>query len=273
MIGIGSIVGSAIFNLLVIIGAAALIRTAKLTWQPVFRDLLFYTAAVGLLLWFILDGEFTIPEALIFLAIYIIYVAAVIFLKKILPYAEGEHHIPESQNFGKKGIWGIPDRALKFLFPNEKHYYRVFFFSILFIAGLSWALVELAVIFSEALNIPEAVIALTVLAIGTSVPDLFSSMIVARQGRGGMAVSNAIGSNIFDILVGLGLPLLIFMLIHGGSINSGNSDFTGSAILLFASVILLSLLLVVSKWKIGKVSGLILLGLYVFYVAHEIILI
>ena len=272
MIGIGSIVGSAIFNLLVIVGAAAIIRKIKLTWQPVIRDLIFYTIAVGLLVWFILDGEFTLPEAIIFLAVYLFYVVAVVHWKKILPYPEREFDIPEEPPFRKKGIIGFFDNVLRRMFPDEKHYHLVFFFSIFLIAGLSWALVELAVLISVALNIPEAIIALTVLAVGTSIPDLFSSMIVARQGRGEMAVSNAVGSNIFDILFGLGLPLLIFMLIHGVSVDAGGRNLQESALILFASVILLFVLLLISKWKMGKISGFFLVALYVFYVVREIIM-
>lgn len=272
LIGIGSIVGSAIFNLLVIVGAAALIRTAKLTWQPVIRDLAFYTISVGLLVLFIMDGRFSWIEAGIFIGIYIVYVVAVIFWKKILPYPEKEHQIPEASQKNKNKVISYFDRLLAAIFPSKKHYNRVFFFSILLIAGLSWGLVELAVVISEALNIPEAIIALTVLAIGTSIPDLFSSMIVAKQGRGDMAVSNAVGSNIFDILVGLGLPMLIFILIHGGSIDAGGKNLTASAIILFASVILLFILLIFSKWKIGKLGGAILVGLYIFYVVREIIM-
>jgi len=279
MIGIGSIVGSAIFNLLVIVGAAALIRKTKLTWQPVTRDLFFYTISVGLLVWFILDGQFTLLEAGIFLGIYIVYVFAVVYWRRILPYNDNNIIETTEETSGKssKKIFGKSviiyfDRFLKIFFPPTKNYYLVFFISIGFIAGLSWALVELAVVISKALNIPEAIIALTVLAIGTSIPDLFSSMIVAKQGRGDMAVSNAVGSNIFDILVGLGLPLLIFMSIHGGAIDAGGKNLTNSAIILFASVILLTVLIIFSKWKIGKLAGFTLVGLYVFYVVREIIL-
>lgn len=272
MIGIGSIVGSAIFNLLVIVGASAIVRKAKLTWQPIIRDLFFYTVSVGLLVYFIWDGKFSIIESGIFLAIYLLYVIAAVFWKKILPYQEQEFDLPEDDKAGKKGIIGLFDSALKLLFPKRIYYYRVFMLSIVLIAVLSWALVELAIVISQTLNIPEAIIALTVLAVGTSIPDLFSSMIVAKQGRGEMAVSNAIGSNIFDILVGLGFPLLVFMLIHNREIDSGNNNLINSAIILFASVVLLFLLLLLRKWKIGKFSGFILLGLYLFYIVREIIL-
>ncbi len=140
---------------------------------------------------------------------------------------------------------------------------------VILIAGISWVLVELAVLISADLGIPEAIIALTVLAVGTSIPDLFSSIIVAKQGRGEMAVSNAIGSNIFDILIGLGLPFLIVMLISGGSINAGG-DLMGSTIILSLSVVLLILLQLFSKWKIGKLTGIILIGTYIIYLIYEI---
>jgi sodium/potassium/calcium exchanger 2 len=63
-----------------------------------------------------------------------------------------------------------------------------------------------ATIFGDVCGIPQAVMGLTVLAAGTSVPDLMTSIIVARQGYGDMAVSSSIGSNIFDILIGLPIP-------------------------------------------------------------------
>lgn len=268
-IGIGSIVGSAIFNLLAIVGAAALVRKTKLTWQPAARDFFFYTVSVLLLVLFIWDGNFTMNEAIILLGVYVVYVVAVIYWKKVLPYNDLEYDEPKAK-INKKGIIGVFDRLISRFFPDEKHYYLVFLFSILLIAGLSWALVELAVYVSAAINIPESIIALTVLAVGTSVPDLFSSLIVARQGRGDMAVSNAIGSNIFDILVGLGLPLTIFILFYGGTVESGG-DIARSAVILFGSVLFLLLLLIFSKWKLGKLSGGILIGIYILYIIQEIL--
>ena len=84
VIGIGSIVGSAIFNLLVIVGAAAYFskKNTKLTWQPMVRDLLFYAVAVAFLVGFIWDGEFTWGKATVFLAIYAVYVLAVVYWPK-----------------------------------------------------------------------------------------------------------------------------------------------------------------------------------------------
>jgi len=269
-IGIGSIVGSAIFNLLVIVGAAALVRKATLIKQPVIRDLIFYGSSVALLVYFIWDGKLTLTEAIIFLAVYVLYVFAVIYWKKWFPYQDRAFESEDEPECDKKGIIGMFDKMLCVIFPNPKNYYIVFFLSILIIAGLSWVLVELAVVISEDLGIPEAIIALTVLAIGTSIPDLFSSLIVARQGRGEMAVSNAIGSNIFDILVGLGLPFIIVMSISGGVIDAGG-DLMSSTLILSGSVLLLIILLVTLRWKVGKFAGIVLLAAYIFYVTYEII--
>lgn len=271
VIGIGSIVGSAIFNLLVIVGASALVRRTTLTKIPVIRDILFYSVSVALLVVFIWDGKLELWETGVFLGVYLIYVFAVIKWRKWFSY-EDKHFEEENEEPGckGKGLVGLFDKALCFIFPKPKYYYLVFAVSIVLIAGLSWALVELAVVISHNLGIPESVIALTVLAIGTSVPDLFSSVIVAKQGRGEMAVSNAIGSNIFDILVGLGLPFMIVISLSGGVINAGG-DLISSALILSGSVLLLIVLLLVFRWRVGKLTGVLLVAAYIFYIVYEIL--
>ncbi len=272
-IGIGSIVGSAIFNLLIIVGVAAFVskKNTKLTWQPIIRDLLFYTITVAFLVWFISDKTFTITEAVVFLGVYVLYVLAVIYWRKLLPYSDMKFTEPEDAH-GEHNKFTRPiDWFLHLIFPSPKHYYFVFLFSIVLIAAISYVLVEVAVVSALILGIPEAIIALTVLAVGTSVPDLISSAIVARQGRGDMAVSNAIGSNIFDILVGLGLPFLIVMLGSGEVISAGG-DLVVSSVILFASVIILFILLLISKWKIGKITGVLLISMYFFYLIWEILI-
>ena len=64
-----------------------------------------------------------------------------------------------------------------------------------------------------------------VLAVGTSIPDAMGSMIVARQGEADMAIANAVGSNVFDILLGLGLPWFLASV----AINSGNPNIVDTA--------------------------------------------
>jgi Ca2+/Na+ antiporter len=125
----------------------------------------------------------------------------------------------------------------------RKAYLRTFSVSVGFIAIISWFLVEYAVIFADSIGIPPVIVALTILAGGTSVPDLISSIIVARQGRGEMAVANAIGSNVFDILVGLGLPWVVIILVRGSNVFVGVQSLWGPTIVLLATVVLLFILL------------------------------
>merc|ERR1719221_1144107 len=88
-----------------------------------------------------------------------------------------------------------------------------FFSALLNIAWLSYLMVDAATRFGCVAGIPTLFMGLVFLAAGTSIPDAFASMGAARRGEGDMAVSNALGSNIFDILLGLGLPWLIALMI------------------------------------------------------------
>lgn len=92
----------------------------------------------------------------------------------------------------------------------EKWCYVAFINSILHIGGYSFLMVMWTEIIGNTIGIPQVVMGYTILAAGTSVPDLLSSVIVARRGSGDMAVSSSIGSNIFDILVGLPLPWILY---------------------------------------------------------------
>jgi Ca2+/Na+ antiporter len=100
---------------------------------------------------------------------------------------------------------------------------------------------------------------------------MISSVIVAKQGRSGMAVSNAVGSNIFDILVGLGLPWLIYSLSTGEDVTGDTSQLDISISLLFGSVVFIFIAMWVKKWKIGQGTGYVLIGIYIAYVIAELI--
>jgi Ca2+/Na+ antiporter len=133
-------------------------------------------------------------------------------------------------------------------------------------------MVDTAVFIAHGLRIPEAIIALTILAAGTSVPDLMSSVIAARKGYGGMAVSNAIGSNTFDILIGLGLPWLVYSLWNNTSVAVGTENLLSSMILLFATVFLLGIILVGKNFTISKKAGWLLIFIYLGYLCFSIIM-
>lgn len=270
-VGAGTIVGSAIFNILVIIGVSAYVAKSQLSWRPVLRDLLVYVLSILVLLYTFKDGVITRSEAVVYVAIYALYILLLSQWSKWFrdpERAENPADGPEEEEPESKGILS---RAIGLLFPKREKYGWVFLISILLIGVLSWVLVELAVNLATALGIPNVIIALTILAAGTSVPDMLSSVIVARQGKGGMAVSNAVGSNSFDILVGLGLPWLVYILVMQKNVVVSTENLYSSIMLLFFTVVALLFLLIAQQFRIGRRSGFVLLVLYAGYLVYAVI--
>lgn len=267
-IGAGTIVGSALFNILVIIGMSAWVRRAIVTWHTVVRDAGFYVVSLVIMIVAFRDGFIDGGEAILFVVMYALYVVAVMYWSRLTQqqdtYSETDEQTtkqPEQTAWYSRYTVAVT----RLVFASPRYVYTNFFMAIFWIAVLSWILVELAVMLAAGLGVPEVVIALTVLAIGTSVPDLLSSIAVARKGYGGMAISNAIGSNIFDILFGLGFPWLLVLAFTNTTVMVDNSSLESSIILLFASVLVLLFLLLIRNWNIGKKSGFGLVGLYIAY--------
>ncbi|XP_008418620.1 sodium/potassium/calcium exchanger 3-like isoform X1 [Poecilia reticulata] len=146
----------------------------------------------------------------------------------------------------------------------ERWYLLTFLSSTLWIALFSYLMVWMVTIVSYTLGIPDVIMGITFLAAGTSVPDCMASLIVARQGMGDMAVSNSIGSNIFDVLLGLGFPWALRTLIvsYGSVVTINSKGLVYSVILLLASVTLTVLCVHLNRWKLDRRLGLCLLLLY-----------
>jgi len=176
--------------------------------------------------------------------------------------------------------WTIPDCSTP---KNRKWYLFSFIMSIAWIAALSFGTVTLVGRAGCILEIDKFTMGLVVIAIGTSIPDAMSSILVARDGFGDMAVSNAIGSNVFDIDLGIGLPFLITILINKGSpihllsasemneFESGGYPFLphvkfGIILLLILTVCIT--IFAVSKFKLTRKLGLSFLIIYVLFVAY-----
>lgn len=273
-VGVGNIVGSAVFNILIITGVSALIRPAIVTWQVVVRDCFIYTVGIGLLLFAFSDGVITLLEALLFLGLYGIYIIILFQWNLIQPNGdediievmEQELHEEEARAGFFHAINRVVVRIIHLLTGDPRRSFgRAFLVSVAVIAAISWVLVEHAVILATALGVPPLIVALTVLAGGSSVPDLIASMLVAREGRGEMAISNAVGSNIFDIAVGLGLPWLIVLLVQGGSLPVGNENLWISTLVLLGTVVLLFVFLSTGR-VLSRREGGVLVLIYVGYV-------
>ncbi len=280
-IGMGTIVGSAVFNLIVITGVVGLVGHFTVNKMIILRDLLFYLVGVVFLYYVFLDGNISLIEAVLFPVLYIIYVILVVRWKSIFPFEPEVKIIDDKKEKNKPRKIISPfvntlhklvrpiDFMVDKVFIYKKNVLFVFLMSIFLIGLLSWALVESAIQISEIMDIPEAFIALTVLAIGTSVPDLLSSMIVARQKRGGMAVTNAIASNIFDVLIGMGIPFILMIIMYGKKISIKTDELISSTGLLLLSIIGMLILLIVNRWNIGKRMGTSLLIFYIAFLVFE----
>ncbi|RQH00518.1 sodium:calcium antiporter [Natrarchaeobius oligotrophus] len=196
-LGIGAIVGSAVFNLLVIPGLAVLVGGRMDTNRDlVYKEALFYMLAVAaLLLTFSLaviyyptngiplEGTVTRPLALFPLALYALYL--------FTQYLDAT------------------DRGLEPVdVPRRRTWLRFGLGLVLIVAGVE-GLVVSAIGLGEAFATPAFLWGMIVVAAGTSVPDAFVSIVAARRGRSSVSLANVLGSNVFDLLVAIPAGVLV----------------------------------------------------------------
>ncbi|KAI1704358.1 sodium/calcium exchanger protein [Ditylenchus destructor] len=165
--------------------------------------------------------------------------------------------------------------------PDSKKF-AVFSFagSILWIAFFSYLMVWLANTIGTTLGISTEVMGLTILAAGTSIPDLITSVIVSRKGLGDMAVSSSIGSNLFDICIGLPIPWLLYFLFstlrHGpngiGTIAVISNGLICSVALLFLMLIVLVASIAAVRWQMNKIFGALMILSYILFCSMSIAL-
>lgn len=155
---------------------------------------------------------------------------------------------------------------------REKYAFGTLIASVLMIACLAIVMVEFAEIVGKTIGIPDVVMGITILAAGTSVPDLLSSVIVAKQGEGDMAVSSSIGSNIFDVGFGLPLPWIVYNLVIIGldcpcwvEVSGSVSSLLLALLTLLGMVIAVIIIIHFSNWKMTHSLGYSMLGLYGVY--------
>ncbi|XP_068004903.1 sodium/potassium/calcium exchanger 4 isoform X2 [Melanerpes formicivorus] len=156
----------------------------------------------------------------------------------------------------------------------EKWFMATFILATLWIALFSYFMVWMVTVIGYTLGIPDVIMGITFLAAGTSVPDCMASLIVARQGLGDMAVSNTVGSNVFDILVGLGVPwgLQTMAINYGSTVKINSKGLVYSVALLLGSVALTVLGIHVNKWKLDRKLGIYVLFLYGIFLCFSILI-
>jgi K+-dependent Na+/Ca+ exchanger-like protein len=282
-LGAWTIIGSAIFNILCIAWGSALFLNATLKKWPFLRDSLFYALFIGLIAWSFWDGQIVWIEAIAYLGMYAVYIGYLVYSSKkktsLDIHDSIEHVASEVQELEQEAERRFPflqliDWLVHLTYPQqsklESYTWYVFWMSIAWIVFLSWVLVESWVLLAHTLGISEVIVGLTVLAAGTSVPDLLSSLIVAKQWRGDMAVANALGSNIFDIGICLGLPWIVYLAITQAPVPVSNGDLTISIATLMGVLVLVVGTFLITKFRINKTVWYVFIWAYVCYVAWAI---
>ena len=330
-IGLGTIVGSAVFNILFIVAICGLFAGSvlRLTPWPLLRDCTCYLLSVAALIAVSYDKKVYWYEALVLVTMYLLYVVIMYFNttlegcfgrltrinkeetdierngrgsdeeqsllrgddgdgeERLNPSSAAEEvqiinqsdespfSMPQGLVSGVLWILALPVTCLFYVtIPDcrsekwEKWYLVSFFASVVWIALLSYVLVWMVTIIGFTFGIPDVIMGLTFLAAGSSVPDGISSLIVARQGDGDMAVSNTVGSNVFDILLCLGLPWLLktTALDLGGYVVVLSGSIIYTSISLFATVFVTIFLVMLNKWYLNKCLGMAFLFLYLFFI-------
>lgn len=241
-IAIGNVVGSNIFNNLLIIGSVALIAPLTVSKITVKRDLpIVFLASVALLL-FLLDGTLSRLEGGILTICFILFM-----LMTIRSAKNGEGSGTETAE-GELKVMPVWKAIICILVGLGVLIYA----SDLF--------VEYASDIAKGLNVSEKIIGLTIVGAGTSAPELATSIMAARKGQGEMAIGNVIGSNIFNILMILGLTGVIQPL-EGITIN-----YIDLSVLILAAV--LFWLFSFTKYKLERWEGAVLLALCVGYITY-----
>lgn len=181
---VGNVVGSNIFNTLLIVGCAALVTPIMILPATVKKDIPFAMVASVALLLMCLDGNISRIDAMVLLGLF------AVFMYITLKGAK-ENEQPMQQTSAKGGK---PFMSVVWIFVGLV---CLVFGSNLF--------VDAATVIARQLGVSDAVIGLTIIAGGTSFPELATSVVSARKGQSGIAIGNVLGSNVFNILLILGV--------------------------------------------------------------------
>ncbi|XP_036338589.1 sodium/potassium/calcium exchanger 4-like [Rhagoletis pomonella] len=159
--------------------------------------------------------------------------------------------------------------------PDSRKHARAKYFtfvaSIVWIAVISYVVAYAITVIGDTLSIPDSVMGLTILSAGMSVPEAVSSIIVTKQGHGAMGISNAIGSNTFDILLCLSVPWFIkaYFLPNQPDemwVSPNSNGLTYSVTFLLASVICLFVTLLGNRFRLDRTVGWICAILYLCFI-------
>ena len=246
-VAVGNVLGSNVANIGLILGLAAVIMPIAVATRVVKADLPLLVAVSGLLTWVLWDGTVGRVEGTLLAAGLVAYVAAtVIFARRegAKAQAEAEHELPAASG----SVW------------LDLVYIAV---GLAGLAAGAHFLVLGAVEIAGSFGVSDAVIGLTVVAFGTSLPELAATVVAAAHGEGDMAVGNVVGSNLFNSLGIVGITAAVHPLAIPGAGDPDGTLNVDLCVMLAASVILLPLMR--TGFRVSRAEGA---GLLVGYAAY-----
>lgn len=255
-VSIGNVVGSNIFNVFAILGITTMISPMALTSGNIRRDIPFCLAASFLLFMLSLDstiwgcGENLLSrvDGIIFLLGYALFLGYII--------RSGRKTAPKAPAVEPKAPT-VPEKSMKV--------WKMCLLLVLGICGLVFGadmFLDGAVELATIVGLSEAVIGIVIVAAGTSLPELFASIVPAIKGKSEIALGNIIGSNIANILLILGTSATITPLRLGGI------SAVDMSVMLLAAVLVMLSAFVIGKSKITRIEGFILFAIYVAYTLY-----
>ena len=237
-ITIGNILGSNIMNVLVILGLAASLTCIHVAKSTIFREIPFMIAVSVLLLVLGLDGTVTLMDGVILWGAFLVYLG---YLFRMAKNGDGDEEasINTERSLWKSAVWTIVGL-------------------VLIVLGSDIA-VDAATSIARIMGLSERLIGLTIVALGTSLPELFTSVSAAKKGNADIAIGNIVGSNVFNILFVVGTSALVTPVPFATAFH------TDAVIAVAAAVLLMVCCL--HKSRLARKSAVAMLASYATYFA------
>lgn len=239
---LGNVIGSNIANIALILGCAALIKPLKVNIDVIRKEVPILIGVSILLIIILFDGEVGFVDGIIFIAGILVYIiVSIVFAKK-------------EKNVNAEIIY---ENEFQSNFKTPLLILLIVIGAALLVFGANIFL-KSAIALSKLFGMSDAVIGLTVVAIGTSLPELITSAVASLKNKADIAIGNAVGSSIFNILFILGITAVILPISAKGISN------LDLGVMMITAIILLPIS--IRGYKIKRVEGLILLSGYLLYI-------
>ncbi len=253
-IAVGNVVGSNIFNVLFILGISAIVAPLVVAQQLIRLDVPIMIGVSVLMLVFGLDGKISRVDGIILFTGALVYTGNLIYQSLKNPEAAQEEFAEYAETGEKK--------SPKVLLMSVAY---IIVGLVLLILGSRW-LVESSIEIAKALGLSELLIGLTIIAAGTSLPELATSVVASMKGERDIAVGNVVGSNIFNILAVLGLSGAVSP--DGLTVSSSILNFDAPVMIVVAAA---CLPIFITGNLITRIEGILFMSYYVAYTIYLVL--